>query len=260
MIKKITSLQNPIIKNAILLQEKSKERKKQGLFVVEGTREVEMALKNKYDISTIFYEEEFSGNILSQISQEKHLMVSHQIFEKLTYRGKAASVFAIFYEKKHPLEYINLSKNPFLLIVEGGEKPGNLGAILRTADATNVSGVIFSNLPSDLYNPNLIRSSLGACFTVPIAIANNDEISIWLKKNNINTYVTHLESSKSCFEIDFCQPTAIVLGEEATGVSSFWANSTYEHIIIPMAGKVNSLNLSNSGAVLAYEVFRQRIC
>lgn len=151
-----------------------------------------------------------------------------------------------------------MDKNPFFLIVEGGEKPGNLGAILRTADAANISGVVFSNMPSDLYNPNLIRSSLGACFTVPIAIAKNEEIFIWLEKNNINTYITHLESSKNCFEINFCKPTAIVLGEEATGVSNFWSNGKFEHIIIPMNGTVNSLNLSNSAAILSYEAFRQR--
>ena len=259
MIKKITSLQNPIIKNAILLQEKSKERKNQGLFVVEGIREVEMALKNNYSISTIFYTEDGDNlNKWSQINQEKHIVVSSIIFEKMTYRGKASSVLAIFQEKEHLLGNLKISDNPFFLIVEGGEKPGNLGAILRTADATNISGVIFSNMPSDLYNPNLIRSSLGACFTVPIALARNEEILFWLKKNKINTYVTHLESSKNCFEIDFCQATAIVLGEEATGVSSFWSDGQFEHIIIPMNGTVNSLNLSNSAAILSYEGFRQR--
>lgn len=259
MVKKITSLQNSLIKNIILLQEKSKERRKSGLFVVEGARELNMAIENNYQVDSVFYSEDLEHNHdWSAIDIEKHYHVSKAVLEKITYRGTQSEVCAILRTKNQELVDLNIDLNPFLLVVEGGEKPGNLGAILRTADAANIDGVIFTEMPTDLYNPNIIRSSLGACFSVPIAVSTNEEVLQWLKNKKINILVTYLEASKKCYDIDYCQATAVVLGEEAKGVSDFWAKGGFQNIIIPMDGKVNSLNLSNAGAILMYEAVRQR--
>jgi TrmH family RNA methyltransferase len=145
-----------------------------------------------------------------------------------------------------------------VLILEGVEKPGNLGAVLRTADAAAVDAVIICDPQTDFYNPNVIRSSVGCIFTNQLAAASSEETIEWLRKNNIAIFCTYLKASKSYHLTDFTQPSAIVMGTEATGLSDVWVKNSTANIIIPMLGKIDSMNVSNAAAVVVYEAMRQR--
>ncbi len=257
---KITSTQNPKVKSLLSL-EKPRERRKQQLFIVEGAQEVRMALEAGYKIGNIFFCEEIidlkeSGNLLND---DKLLVpVSREVFDKIAVRESTGGILAVAEQKAHRLEDIVLSKVPLLLILEGVEKPGNLGAILRTADAAGVDAVIICDPQTDFYNPNVIRSSVGCVFTKQIASATSNETIEWLKKKNVNIFCTYLKASRPYHEIDYTQPSAIVMGTEATGLSDIWVKNATDNIIIPMLGKIDSMNVSNAAAVVVYEAMRQR--
>jgi RNA methyltransferase, TrmH family len=256
----ITSLQNPKIKHIISL-EKSRDRKQHQLFVVEGRKEVGLAMKAGYDWESIFFcpdiitDEELHGIVLDE---NLLIPVHRSIFEKIAYRGTTGGILAVGKQKEHTLEGIHLSKNPLLLVVESVEKPGNLGALLRTADAANLDAVIICDPQTDFYNPNVIRSSLGCVFTMQIAQASSTDTLDWIKNNNIRIYCTSLETSTPYHEIDFTQPCAIVMGTEATGLSSLWTTQSFSNIIIPMRGQIDSMNVSTAAAVVIFEAKRQR--
>ncbi|HNT51243.1 MAG TPA: RNA methyltransferase, partial [Cyclobacteriaceae bacterium] len=217
----ITSTQNPKIKSLLAL-EKPRERRKQQLFIVEGAKEVRMAMDAGYRIGNIFFCEEIldkneSGDLLRQ---DKLLIpVSKEVFDKIAIRESTGGILAVAEQKTHRLQDITLSANPLLLILEAVEKPGNLGAILRTADAAGVDAVIICDPQTDFYNPNVIRSSVGCVFTKQIASATSEETITWLKKNNIHIYCTYLKSSTPYHQTDFTKPAAIIMGTEATGLS-----------------------------------------
>lgn len=257
---KITSTQNPKIKSLLAL-EKPRERRKQQLFIVEGAKEVRMALEAGYKIGNIFYCEEIlnpteSGDLLRD---DKLLIpVSKEVFDKIAMRESTGGILAVAEQKNHSLEDIQLSKNPLLLILEGVEKPGNLGAVLRTADAAGVDAVIICDPQTDFYNPNVIRSSVGCVFTKQIASATSEETISWLKKNNVAVFCTYLKASKPYHTIDYKQSCALVMGTEATGLSEIWVENATANIIIPMLGKIDSMNVSNAAAVVVYEAMRQR--
>lgn len=257
---KITSTQNPKVKSLLSL-EKPRERRKQQLFIVEGAQEVRMALEAGYKIGNIFFCEEIidlkeSGNLLND---DKLLVpVSREVFDKIAVRESTGGILAVAEQKAHRLEDIVLSNVPLLLILEGVEKPGNLGAILRTADAAGVDAVIICDPQTDFYNPNVIRSSVGCVFTKQIASATSNETIEWLKKKNVNIFCTYLKASRPYHEIDYTQPSAIVMGTEATGLSDIWVKNATDNIIIPMLGKIDSMNVSNAAAVVVYEAMRQR--
>lgn len=257
---KITSTQNPKIKSLLSL-EKPRERRKQCLFIVEGAQEVRMALEAGYKIGNIFYCEEIidlteSGDLLRD---DKLLVpVSREVFDKIAIRESTGGILAVAEQKAHRLEDIVLNKIPLLLILEAVEKPGNLGAILRTADAAGVDAVIICDPQTDFYNPNVIRSSVGCVFTKQIAAASSEDTIDWLRKNNIQIYCTYLKASHPYHEIDFKQSSAIVMGTEATGLSDIWVKNATANIIIPMLGKIDSMNVSNAAAVVVYEAMRQR--
>jgi TrmH family RNA methyltransferase len=158
----------------------------------------------------------------------------------------------------HGLNQLRLSKNPLLLILESVEKPGNLGAVLRTADAAGVDAVIICDPHTDFYNPNVIRSSVGCVFTNQIASATSEETINWLKENNIKIFSTYLKASAPYHETDFTKPCAIILGTEATGLSDLWVKKSDATIIIPMQGKIDSMNVSTAAAVVVFEARRQR--
>lgn len=256
----ITSTQNPKIKSLLAL-EKPRERRKQQLFIIEGAKEVKMALQAGYRIGNIFFceeilDKEISGDLLSD---DKLLVpVSKEVFDKIAIRESTGGILAVAEQKTHRLEDIQLSKNPLVLIVEAVEKPGNLGAILRTADAAAVDAVIICDPQTDFYNPNVIRSSVGCVFTKQIASATSEQTIAWLKKNLVAIYCTYLKASKPYHETDFTKPTAIVMGTEATGLSDLWVKSSTANIIIPMQGQIDSLNVSNAAAVVVFEARRQR--
>jgi RNA methyltransferase, TrmH family len=257
---KITSTQNPKVKSLLAL-EKPRERRKQQLFIVEGAKEVRLALGAGYKIGNIFFCEEIidlteSGDLLRD---DKLLVpVSREVFDKIAVRESTGGILAVAEQKTHRLDDIKLSTVPLILILEAVEKPGNLGAILRTADAAGVDAVIICDPHTDFYNPNVIRSSVGCVFTKQIASATSEETIHWLKKNNIQIFCTYLKASHPYHEIDYTKSSAIVMGTEATGLSDTWVKNSSTNIIIPMLGKIDSMNVSNAAAVVVFEAMRQR--
>lgn len=256
----ITSTQNPKVKSLMQL-EKPRERRKQQLFLIEGAREVRLALEAGYKIGNIFYCEEIVAKkeLGFDLTDNKLVIpVSREVFQKIAVREDSGGVLAVAEMKPHGLSQIRLSKNPLVLILEAVEKPGNLGAILRTADAAGVDAVIICDPQTDFYNPNVIRSSVGCVFTTQIAAATSDETIEWLKQNNISIYCTYLAASKVYHQADYTKASAIVMGTEATGLSDVWVKNSSANIIIPMHGKIDSMNVSNAAAVVVFEALRQR--
>lgn len=256
----ITSTQNPKVKSLLAL-EKPRERRKQQLFIIEGVKEIKLALEAGYKIGNIFYCEEITSTKELGVDFTKDKLVipvSKEVFDKIAVREGSGGVIAVAEMKTHSLEQIQLSKNPLILILEAVEKPGNLGAILRTADAAGIDAVIICDPQTDFYNPNVIRSSIGCIFTKQIAATTSEETIAWLKKNNIAIYCTYLSASKIYHQIDFKKPSAIVLGTESTGLSQVWVKNSDSNIIIPMKGKIDSMNVSNAAAVVVFEAVRQR--
>ena len=260
--KLISSLQNPFIKQLVQLKDKSRERKKSGLFLIEGIREISLALKGGYELETIlFYPELFSEEQLNNLStkQLKPIEISKDIYEKLAYRETTEGVIAVAKSKTHTIDNLKFNKeNPLILVAEAPEKPGNIGAILRTADAANVDAVIIANPKSDLYNPNIIRSSVGCVFTNSMAMGTTKEIITFLKSKNINIYCAALQASVYYHTQDFTKPTAIIVGTEATGLSNEWLENSTQNIIIPMQGEIDSMNVSVAAGILVFEAKRQR--
>ena len=256
----ITSTQNPKIKNLLAL-EKPRERRKQCLFVIEGKKEIRMALDAGYKIGNLFFCDELisEGELKTFGASDKLLIpVAKEVFHKIAVRENSGGLLAVAEQKTHRVESIQLSDNPFVLILESVEKPGNLGAILRTADAAGVDAVIICDPQTDFYNPNVIRSSIGCIFTNQIASASSEEIIKWLKENNIASYCTYLRASKPYHEVDYTKPCAVVMGTEATGLSDSWVKNASQNIIIPMQGAVDSMNVSTAAAVIIFEARRQR--
>jgi RNA methyltransferase, TrmH family len=262
MTKQITSIQNPFIKQLVQLKEKSKERKKSELFLIEGEREITLALKGGYELETIlFYPELFSEEQINNLTNQQIniIEVSKEVYQKLAYRETTEGVIAVAKTKDLSLKKIQFNtKNPLILIAEAPEKPGNIGALLRTADAANVNAVIIANPKTDLYNPNIIRSSVGCVFTNQIAIGTTSEIIKFLKEKSINIYCAALQASKEYHTQDYTKPTAIVVGTEATGLTNEWLNNATQNIIIPMQGEIDSMNVSVAAGILIFEAKRQR--
>ncbi|MDC1336635.1 RNA methyltransferase, partial [Flavobacteriaceae bacterium] len=176
----------------------------------------------------------------------------------LIYKKKSDGLLALVKSKDNSLESFKISKNPYILIAESPEKPGNIGALLRTADAAGLDGLIIANPKTELYNPNAIRSSLGSIFTMQIATASTDEIIRFLKKNNIKIFSTFVENSKNYLNINYKQACAIIVGAESSSLSKSWLLESDELISIPMKGEMDSLNLSVSAAIVIFEGLKQR--
>jgi TrmH family RNA methyltransferase len=256
----ITSTQNPKVKSLLAL-EKPRERRKQGLFVIEGKKEIGMALDAGYKIGNLFFcDEIIQASELESLGASDKLLVpvSKEVFDKIAVRENSGGVLAVAEQKAHRLEQLKISPNPLILILEGVEKPGNLGAILRTADAAGVDAVIICDPQTDFYNPNVIRSSIGCIFTKQLASATSAETIEWLKQKNIKIYCTYLQASKPYHTIDYMKPSAIVMGTESTGLSEIWIKNADANIIIPMQGKIDSMNVSTAAAVVVFEAKRQR--
>ena len=256
----ITSLQNPKVKSLLAL-EKPRERRKQCLFLVEGKKEIKMAIEAGYRIGNLFFCEEMISlhELGADLVDDKLLIpVSREVFNKLAIRENSGGAIAVAEMKPHLLDQIVLKSNPLVLVLESVEKPGNLGALLRTADAAGIDAVIICDPQTDFYNPNVIRSSVGCVFTKQIASATSEETIAWLRKNNIRIYCTSLEAATPYHTIDYRGPSAIVMGTEATGLSKVWTESSTANIIIPMQGTIDSMNVSTAAAVVVFEACRQR--
>lgn len=262
MIKQITSSQNTYIKELYLLKEKSRERKKSGMFLIEGVREIGLAIKGGYVIDTLlFYPALFPESQLNQFNAtpKNIIEISKEVYQKLAHRATTEGVIAIAKTKVCALKHLNFkTKNPLILVAEAPEKPGNIGALLRTADAANVDAVIIANPKTDLYNPNIIRSSVGCVFTNNIATGTTSEIIQFLKENNVSIYCAALQASQDYHTQDFTKATALVVGTEASGLSDEWLAHSNQNIIIPMQGEIDSMNVSVAAGILIFEAKRQR--
>lgn len=256
----IVSTSNPRIKNVLKLKEKSSERKIQGLIVLEGLREIKMAKEYKFEIKTLFVCDAIFQKRNKEILADIHhlVRVSKEVFEKISYRENSDGLLALVIPKYLRFSDLKLSSNPLLVILESVEKPGNLGAILRTVDAANVDAVIVCDPRTDIYNPNVIRASIGCIFSTQTISASSDEVFKFLQEKNIKSYSASPASKKLYSETNLKIPCAIVFGTEAEGLSGKWLNSSDELIKIPMLGKVDSLNVSASCAIILYEAIRQR--
>jgi len=262
MRKQISSTQNKTIKRLFQLQEKSRTRRKEGFFVVEGARELLLAISANYKV-----EEVYTCPMLMEESQLKAFQfpeaiiteLSVEVYEKIAYRSKTEGILAIAKTKTHDLKNLQLdTKNPLILVAEAPEKPGNIGALLRTADAANLDAVIIANPKTDLYNPNIIRSSVGCVFTNNIATGTTSEIIQFLQEKNIAIFSAILQDSEVYTNQDFNQASAIVVGTEADGLSEIWRTNANLNIHIPMQGKIDSMNVSVAAGVLIFEAKRQR--
>lgn len=260
-MKKIESLQNPLIKHLVQLQTKSKIRKQTQTFLIEGIREVSLALKGGYELESAL----FSSEIISETEVKKTIPkdvelieISTEVYKKLAYRDTTEGILAIAKTKSLKVEDLNLPENPLVLVAESLEKPGNLGAILRTADAAKLDAVLIANPKSDMYNPNIIRASVGCLFTNNIAIGTTDEVISFLRKKHINIYCATLQNAVSYHTKDYTQPTALVVGTEATGITDDFRNKSDGNIIIPMQGEIDSMNVSVASSILIFEAKRQR--
>jgi len=260
-MKQITSIQNPFIKSLVLLQEKAKARKQTGTFLIEGLREISLAIKGGYEIETVLFLPELVSEIeINKLvnSPVQMIEINKEVYQKLAYRDTTEGVLAIAKTKSMQLSDLKLSSNPLILVAEAPEKPGNIGALLRTADAANLDAVLIANPKSDLYNPNIVRSSVGCLFTNQIATGTTAEIIAFLKEKKIDFYCATLQNSTSYHTQNFTTPTALVVGTEATGLTQEWRDAARQNIIIPMQGEIDSMNVSVAAAILIFEAKRQR--
>ncbi len=268
----ITSLQNPRIKRVIKLNER-RARDEARQTVVEGVREIRQAL----DHGVVPVEAYLCPELINDPEAEtvaQHLraiaatgmtelsLVSPEVFAKMAYRGAGGGLLMVIAYRRNRLEGLTFRGAPFLLVVEEAEKPGNLGAILRTADAAGVDAVLvptpLERTGTDLHNPNVIRASLGAYFTVPAVAATTDETITWLRERGISIVAATPAAETLYTAADLTGPVALAVGSEAWGLSETWLAAAGVRLRIPMAGVVDSLNLSASAALLMYEVVRQR--
>lgn len=260
-MKNISSVQNPFIKSLVLLQEKAKVRKQTGSFLIEGQREIELALRGRYEIETIlFFPELISETQLKKVinTPVELIEISKEVYQKLAYRDTTEGLLAIAKTKTLSLSDLVLPKNPLLVVMEAIEKPGNIGAMLRTCDAARIDAVILANPKTDLYNPNIVRSSVGCLFTNQIATATTDQTIAFLLENKINFYSATLQNSTAYHSQNYTTPSALVVGSEATGLTEPWRQKATQNIIIPMQGAIDSMNVSVAAAILIFEAKRQR--
>ena len=261
-MKEISSIQNSYVKNLLKLQEKARERKKQNLFIIEGNREISLAIASNYEFDTIlYYPELISEKEILQLfnANVNRIEISKEVYQKLAYRDSTEGIIAVTKSKNFSLENIQFkNENPLILIAEGIEKPGNIGAILRTADAANIDAVFIANPKSDLYNSNIIRSSVGCVFTNQIAVATSEEIITFLEEIKINIYAATLQNSNEYYKENYIKPSAIVVGTEATGLTEVWREAATQNVNIPMQGQIDSMNVSVSAAIILFEAKRQR--
>jgi TrmH family RNA methyltransferase len=243
------------------LQEKARARRQSGTFLIEGLREIELALEGGYELDTLlFFPELISEAQINKLSNQKipTIAINKDVYQKLAYRDTTEGIIAVAKTKSTLLSDLKLSENPLMLIAEAPEKPGNIGALLRTADAAKLDAVIIANPKSDLYNPNIVRSSVGGLFTNQIATGTTTEIIAFLKAKKINFYCATLQNATPYHKQDYTAPTALVVGTEATGLTQEWRDHATQNIIIPMQGAIDSMNVSVAAAILIFEAKRQR--
>lgn len=272
----VSSAQNPKIKHLLALQEKSRLRRSEGLFVVEGLREVRHALEAGCRAETLFVCPEIFHADANEDWEAVHasfIEVPAALYGRMALRGSTEGIIGLFHTPSNRLEDLSLPENALVVVLENIEKPGNIGAVLRSADGAGADALIVCRSSDcdvedaedksgagavDLYNPNTIRSSLGAVFTVPVAVCESSRAIAFLKERGIRILTAQLQDSSDYYDVDMTGGTALVIGSEADGLSPAWRDAADRHILIPMEGKMDSLNASVSAAILLYEARRQR--
>lgn len=260
----IESTQNPRVKHAVKLR-KAKVRKESGQTLVEGFREITRAMESGWNFIELYYCPELyldmaADALVADLNKTGTpvFQCSENVFRKMSYRDSPDGFLALSPLVGKPLEELTLPESPLILIAEDLEKPGNLGSILRTADATGVDAVIACDHKTDLSNPNVIRASIGSIFFMPIAEATTEETLLWLQKNRIRSVAAVPDAEKEYTDADMLGGTAIIVGAEDEGLTQTWKEKADLNVRIPMLGKNDSLNVSTSAAVILYEVLRQR--
>ncbi|MBL9090022.1 MAG: RNA methyltransferase [Planctomycetaceae bacterium] len=261
----ITSLQNQRVKDAAKLRDR-RQREKQNRFLIDGTRELERALDAGVELGEVFVCPQLCAtdgarHLLVRLNRECGERVQHvtpEVFEKLAFGERAEGIIAAAPTPRPTLDELKLPENPLVCVLECVEKPGNVGAILRSADAAGISAVITADERTDLFNPNTVRASLGTIFHVPTAIADAPTTLAWLRERGFAMWAARVGSGPLYSEVDYRGPTAIVLGSEAEGLSARWWADDIRPVHLPMLGRADSLNVSVAAAVMFYEALRQR--
>lgn len=254
----ITSLQNPKIKQLVRWQQKSKERKQHKLFVVEGVQENQLALDNGFVAQQFFIQEDLFHFSFEPYAPEI-FNVTQEVFNKIAYRQTTGGIIGVYQSKTFGLDRISSIKNPLIVVLENVEKPGNLGAVLRSCDAVNADAVVVCDERVDFFNPNVIRSSVGTVFTNRLISINKPDLVAFCQEHKIQILATYLrDNTQDLYQQNLQRATALVFGTESTGLSDFWATHASATIKIPMQGQADSLNVSNAVAVCLYESLRQR--
>jgi TrmH family RNA methyltransferase len=253
----ISSLQNPSIKHIVRLRDDKRQRQRDRLMLVEGRDELVHALASGLQPQTVLTSPELVNHSVEGITSEL-LTVSRPVFEKISYREHPDGWLGIFPIPERSLENLVLSSSPLVIVTESVEKPGNLGAILRTADAAGVDALLLCDPRVDLWNPNVVRASRGALFSVPALEVDNASALAWLRSRGIRVLAATPAASQLYTNVDLGQPVAIAVGTENEGLTDFWLSNADAKVLIPMLGRVNSLNVSIAAALIVYEAVRQR--
>lgn len=266
----ITSVQNPRIKDAARLRDR-RQRNKQGRFLIDGARELDRAMQAGLELVDVFVCESLCQSVESKsvlarlssdnLSHDSRFNIWHvtpQVFAKLAFGERAEGVVAVAATREKRLDDLELPAAPLVAVLAGVEKPGNIGAVLRSADGAGVDALIVADGGTDLYNPNTIRASLGTIFSIPVCTAQEEETLAWLRARGMRIFAARLDAALDYSTANFCGPTAIVLGSEASGLDSIWSVDDVVPIRLPMLGIADSLNVSATAAVLFYEALRQR--
>ncbi|GAB6184835.1 TrmH family RNA methyltransferase [Thermopirellula anaerolimosa] len=263
---RITSLHNPKIKAVRALRD-GRKRVKSGRMIVHGLREISRAAASGVAFDQVFFCPALMNDTARRLLRELEasgaplVEVTQPIIEGLAFGDRTEAVVAVAASPRRDLKDFKITRPgepPLIAVVEGVEKPGNLGAVIRSADGAGAGGVIAADLRTDLFNPNVIRASLGTVFALPIAVASGAETLDWLRSRGIAAYAARVDAAKEYWQVDFTAPCAVVLGNEATGLSGCWSGPGVESVRLPMLGLADSLNVSVTAAVLLYEARRQR--
>src|SRR5687768_9194078 len=259
----ITSLQNPRVKHLVKLRDDKRQRQKDGLMLVEGYDEIQLALSAGHNPQTLITAPELANRHIIPAGEmdrvtSETITVNRAVFEKISYRENPDGWLGIFPIPRTSLHDLKLGEAPLVIVAESIEKPGNLGAILRTADAAHVDALLVCDLRVDVWNPNVVRASRGALFSVPTVECDNASALEWLKLRRLRILAATPSAEVTYSDINMREPVAIAVGAEDKGLTDFWMSNADVKIKIPMMGKVNSLNVSVSTALILYEAVRQR--
>ncbi|NNK88621.1 MAG: RNA methyltransferase [Flavobacteriaceae bacterium] len=262
MTKHISSIQNPLIKDLILYKEKSRARRRAQLFLIEGRREISLAVKGDYDFRYVLFNPDIHSEEQSRAlvpNAEEFISVSEEVYHRLAYREGTQGILGVAEFKAFELADLQLDNpNPLILVAEAPEKPGNIGGLLRTADAAALDAVIIANPKTDMFNPNIVRSSVGCLFTNQIGLGSTSEVIAFLRDRGIKICCASLQASEQYDKIDLTGPTALVVGTESEGLSEIWTKQSDKNLIIPMLGEIDSMNVSVAAGILIFEAKRQR--